>query len=75
MKTRDKIKYAFASLLALMTFSAIGVLVFARYERQRSRPDQEVMIHQTLQRYGQNGALPDKVELPESESVPMASQQ
>lgn len=66
MKTRDKIKYAFASFLGIMTVLAITGLVMARYERQKTTEAQEAMIQQTLTIYGQNGALPQKVELPDS---------
>lgn len=66
MKTRDKIKYAFASLLALMTVVAISGLFIARHHRQQISAQEEMQIQRTLSAYGENGALPEKVELPDA---------
>lgn len=68
MKTRDKIKYAFASFLAVMTIVAISGLLVAKHQRKKTSEAEELRIQQTLSVYGQNGALPKKVELPEQAS-------
>ena len=65
MKTRDKIKFAFAGFLALMTVIAISGLLIAKHQRKKTTREEEMRIQQTLAIYGQNGALPAKVELPE----------
>ncbi len=66
MKTRDIVKYVFASLLALMTVVAIGGLYVARHYRDKMSTQQETQLRQTLTIYGQNGALPEKVDLPDT---------
>ncbi len=62
MKTRDKIKFAFAGLLAMLTVLAIGGLTYADYQRKKTTEAEEMQIQQTLSIYGQQGALPEKIE-------------
>lgn len=66
MKTRDKIKYLFATFLGVMTVIAIGGLLLARYHREQTTVQEEMHIHQTISTFGQNGAIPEKIELPDS---------
>lgn len=66
MKTRDKIKYMFATFLAVMTIIAIGGLMLAKHNRQKYDAENQRQVNQTLSIYGQNGALPEVVELPDS---------
>ena len=73
MKTRDKIKYAFASFLALMTILAIAGLIAAKYERKKATEAELKHIQSTLGAYGRNGGLPPKIEMPEQEPAPAAS--
>ena len=65
VKTRDIIKYMFAAFLGVMTIIAIGGLFLARYQREKTSEQEELHIRETLLNYGQNGALPEKLELPE----------
>ena len=53
MKTRDKVKYAFATFLALGTCFAIAAMVYAQYQRERVPEDERQRIRQTLRTYGQ----------------------
>jgi hypothetical protein len=62
MKTRDKIKFAFAGFLGIMTFLAIAGLTYADYQRKKTTEAEEMQIQQTLSIYGEQGALPDPVE-------------
>jgi len=73
MKTRDKIKYAFASFLALMTVMAIAGLLVAKYERKKATEAELKQIQNTLGAYGHNGGLPPKIEIPEQEPAPAVS--
>lgn len=73
MKLRDKIKYTFAGVLALMTFIAITGLFLARAKRERISAQEQLQVQQTLSVFGTNGGLPEKVELsdqPASAGVP-----
>lgn len=62
MKTRDKIKFAFAGLLALMTITAISGLVYADHQRKKTNEAEEIQVRQTLSIYGEQGRLPEKIE-------------
>lgn len=62
MKTRDKIKYAFAGVLAMMTISAIGGLVYADYHRKKTTEAEEMQVRQAISAYGEQGGLPEKIE-------------
>lgn len=53
MKTRDKVKYAFATFLALATCCAIAAMVYAQYQRERVPEEERQRIRQTLRTYGQ----------------------
>ena len=65
MKTRDKVKYGFAGLLAIMTVVAIGGLMLARHHRHQTTLQEDLQVKQAISVYGKAGALPEKVELPE----------
>lgn len=62
MKTRDKIKFAFAGVLAFLTFLAIVGLMYADHQRKKTTEAEELHIRQTLSIYGDQGALPEKIE-------------
>ncbi len=62
IKTRDKIKYAFAGFLGLMTCLAISGLVYADYQRKQTTEAEEQQVRQTLAIYGEQGAIPEKIE-------------
>ena len=62
MKTRDKIKFAFAGFLGLMTCLAISGLVYADYQRKQTTEAEEQQVRQTLAIYGDQGGLPEKIE-------------
>ncbi len=64
MKTRDKIKYMFATFLGVMTIIAIGGLFMARYHREKTTAEEDMQVQQTLMIYGADGGLPEKVQLP-----------
>lgn len=63
MKLRDKIKFAFAGVLAVMTVLAITGLFLARAKRDRINAQEQLQIQQTISAFGTNGGLPEKVEL------------
>jgi len=65
MKTRDKLKYGFAALLAMMTIIGIGGLMLARHHRQQVDREEATRIQQAISEYGVNGSLPKKVKLPD----------
>jgi hypothetical protein len=65
MKTRDKLKYGFAGLLAVMTVIAIGGLLLARHHRQQVSLQEEMQVKQAISIYGEDGALPKKLEMPD----------
>ena len=69
MKTRDKLKYGFATVLAIMTFLAIGGLFLARHQRNQVSAQEAMQVQRAISVYGQNGALPEKIELPEAPAV------
>jgi hypothetical protein len=67
MKIRDVIKYAFASVLAIVTVAAIAGMTYAKYQRQRRDPTEAQRIEQTLNTFGQNGKIPEKLPQPKDE--------
>lgn len=58
MKTRDKLKYAFATFLALATCAAIVAMVVAKQRRLTVPEDEQMRIRQTLATYGQSQPMP-----------------
>lgn len=52
MKTRDKLKYGLASILALATCAAIGAMVVAKQRREQVPPEERARIARTLKIYG-----------------------
>lgn len=61
MKTRDKIKYIFATCLAIITFSAITALYIGKARRQKSTKEEQNRISQTLGIIGPEGRIPPKI--------------
>lgn len=74
MKTRDKIKYLFATVLAIITCAAIGILVYANHKRNQRNEAETRAIQQTLSIYGDHGRLPEKIEV-EPTTPPAATRQ
>lgn len=72
LKTRDKIKYAFATVLAVLTVVAIGGLMLARYERHKTSVQEEMQMQRAITIYGEDGGLPEKIELPDAPVAPAA---
>ncbi|MGI8905060.1 MAG: hypothetical protein ACR2IE_01050 [Candidatus Sumerlaeaceae bacterium] len=67
MKTRDVIKYAFASILALVTLAAIAGMTYAKHQRQRRDPTEAQRIERTLNTFGQQGRIPEKLPQPKDQ--------
>lgn len=61
MKTRDKIKYIFATCLAIITFLAIAALFIGKAHRQKITREEQQRISRTLETYGENGKIPNKI--------------
>ena len=64
VKNRDKLKYAFATVLALSTAIAIAGLVYGRLRRERISQQDRAEVQQFLTLYGDDGKLPPKIKPP-----------
>ena len=64
VKVRDIIKYAFALILALVTFGAIAGMEYVKYQRRTRDAAERERIQETLQQYGTDGSLPKKLSPP-----------
>lgn len=62
MKTRDVLKYGFATFLGLFTLFAIGTLAYAKNRRQARPAEEARRIEQRLQTYGDHGRIPAKTD-------------
>jgi hypothetical protein len=67
VKRRDVAKYVFASCLALITMAGIAGMTYARYERQRRDAAEAQRIQQTLNSFGQDGRIPEKLPQPKDQ--------
>lgn len=67
VKKRDVIKYVFAGCLALATVAAIGAMTYAKYERERRSQDEARRIQQTLNAFGEDGKIPEKLPQPKDQ--------
>jgi hypothetical protein len=72
VKKRDVIKYVFAACLAMATIAAIGAMMYAKYERERRSEEEARRIQQTLNAFGQDGKIPEK--LPQPKDQPAVQQ-
>jgi hypothetical protein len=64
IKNRDKLKYAFATVLALSTAVAIAGLVYGRVRRERITKQDRAQVQEFLSLYGDDGKLPPKIKPP-----------
>lgn len=67
VKRRDVAKYLFASVLALITAAGIVGMTYARYERQRRDASEAERIQQTLNTFGKDGRIPEKLPQPKGQ--------
>lgn len=69
MKTRDILKYLFAAFLGLMTILSISVLLLARHNRQQISQQDAAQVKNVINVYGEGGALPEKLEMPQTQTA------
>lgn len=61
IKRRDVLKFAFATILAVVTFAAIAGMTYAKSQRKKQGEDEVRRIRQTIEQYGTHGQLPEKI--------------